>query len=254
MEFDLRDKVAVVTGGSRGIGKAIAQAFLEAGASVMLVSRKAEVLEAVQREFAERFGDDRVASVAGNVGDESVPGEVVAETLRRYSAIDILVNNAGTNPHYGSLLTITTSQIDKIFDVNVRAVMLWTQAVWSQYWSVNTDARGAVINLASIGGLSVDRNIAMYNVSKAAVIHLTKQLAPELGPNVRVNTISPGLVKTDMARALWEGREDEIAHNFPLRRLGEPSDIGDLAVFLASDRASWITGSNFVADGGALVS
>jgi NAD(P)-dependent dehydrogenase (short-subunit alcohol dehydrogenase family) len=254
MEFDLKDKVAIVTGGSRGIGKGIAQRFLEAGASVMIVSRKADVLEAVKDHFAQEFGEERVASFAGNAGDEAVPAQVVSETLRRYSKVDILVNNAGTNPHYGSILDITSSQIGKILDVNVRALVLWTQEVWLRHWSLHSDLGGSVINLASIGGLSVDRSIAMYNVSKAAVIHLTKQLAPELGPQVRVNTISPGLIKTDMARALWEGREDEIAQHFPLRRLGRPSDVAELAVFLASDLSSWVTGSNFVVDGGALVS
>ena len=246
MELRLDGKTALVTGGSRGIGKAIAAAFAEAGAQVMISSRKADALEAAAAEMK-----GEVAWFAANAGDPEATEACVTATVERFGAVDILVNNAATNPYMGPLMGLDVSRADKTTQVNQRAILTWTQCAWR----ASMEQRGgSVINISSVGGLTVDPGIAYYNVTKAAVIHLSKNLAGELAPKVRVNVIAPGLVKTDMARALWEPNEVAIAKSMPLRRLGEPEDIANAAVFLASDAASWITGATLVIDGGAMVS
>jgi NAD(P)-dependent dehydrogenase (short-subunit alcohol dehydrogenase family) len=250
MEIRLDGKVALVTGASKGIGLAIARGFAEAGASVMLTSRKPDGLSAAA-DSIKPSGDAQVAWVAANAGDEDAPGHVVGETLTRFGAVDILVNNAATNPYMGPILGISPSQMDKTGQVNQRAVVLWTAAAWQASMK---ERGGNVINIASIGGLHADAGaIGYYNATKAAVIHLTRQFASELAPSVRVNAIAPGLVKTDFARALWEPNEEAMARHTPLARLGEPDDIGNAAVFIASDKASWMTGQTIVVDGGALL-
>jgi NAD(P)-dependent dehydrogenase (short-subunit alcohol dehydrogenase family) len=246
MELRLDGKTALVTGGSRGIGKAIAAAFSEAGAQVMISSRKADALEAAAAEMK-----GEVAWFAANAGDPEATEACVNATVERFGAVDILVNNAATNPYMGPLMGLDVSRADKTTQVNQRAILTWTQCAWR----ASMEQRGgSVINISSVGGLTVDPGIAYYNVTKAAVIHLSKNLAGELAPKVRVNVIAPGLVKTDMARALWEPNEVAIAKSMPLKRLGEPEDIANAAVFLASDAASWITGATLVIDGGAMVS
>jgi NAD(P)-dependent dehydrogenase (short-subunit alcohol dehydrogenase family) len=191
-----------------------------------------------------------VAWFAANAGDPEAAAGCVAATVARFGSVDILVNNAATNPYLGPLIGIDRSRADKIHQVNQWALVAWTQLVWDAWMR---DHGGAIINLASIGGIAVEPAIAYYNATKAAVIHLTKHLASELGPGVRVNALAPGLVRTDLARALWEGFGDQIAARLPLRRLGEPEDVAGAAVFLASDVAGWITGTTLVIDGGALV-
>ena len=245
MDLRLDGKVALVTGGSRGIGRAIAAAFAASGASVMISSRKADALE---RTAAEIPGD--VAWFAANAGDPDAAAACVVATIERFDAVDILVNNAATNPYLGPLIGIDRSRADKIHQVNQWAVVGWTQLVWDAWMR---EHGGAIVNLASIGGIAVEPAIAYYNATKAAVIHLTRHLASELGPGVRVNALAPGLVRTDLSRALWEGFGDAIAERLPLRRLGEPEDVAAAAVFLASDAAGWITGTTLVIDGGALV-
>jgi len=250
MELRLDGKVALVTGASKGIGLAIARGFAEAGASVMLSSRKPDGLEAATASI-KPSGDAQVAWFAANAGDESAPALAVAETASRLGHVDILVNNAAANPYMGPTLGISASQMDKTHQVNQRAIVLWTAAAWDASLK---ERGGSVINISSIGGLSTDLGaIGYYNATKAAVIHLTRQLAGELAPRVRVNAIAPGLVKTDFARALWEANEAGAARMVPLRRLGEPEDIGSAAVFLASDAASWMTGTTMVVDGGMLL-
>jgi len=246
MELRLDGQTALVTGASKGIGLAISRALAESGARVMLSSRKPEGLEAAAATIK---GD--VAWFAANAGDPDAAQACVAATVERFGAVDILVNNAATNPYMGPILGISVSQADKTVQVNQRGVLVWCQAAWDASLK---DSGGSIINIASIGGMGSDGMIGYYNVTKAAVIHLTRQLAFELGPKVRVNGIAPGLVKTDFARALWEGNEKAVASHLPLKRLGEPEDIAGAAVFLASDAARWITGQTLVVDGGALIS
>jgi NAD(P)-dependent dehydrogenase (short-subunit alcohol dehydrogenase family) len=173
----------------------------------------------------------------------------VAATVERFGSVDVLVNNAATNPYYGPLIDLDTPRADKTVRVNQTGYLEWARSAWRAGMS---DQGGVVLNLASIGGLTVEGGLGWYNVTKAAVIHLTSQLAGELGPLVRVNALAPGLVKTEMARALWESGEESIARRLPLRRLGEVEDIANAALFLCSDAASWITGHTLVIDGGAL--
>ncbi len=241
-------KVALITGGSRGIGRAIAARFVEAGASVMITSRKADVLESAAAELR-HAGPGQVEWFAANAGDAGQAGACVAATMERLGRVDVLVNNAATNPYFGPLLGISAGQAEKTVAVNQFGYVAWTSLVWDAWMA---EHGGAVLNIASVGGLSVEANIGYYNVTKAAVLHLSRQMAAELAPNVRVNAIAPGLVKTDMAKALWEPNEAHIAKRMPLHRLGEPDDIGRAALFLCSDAASWITGAHLVIDGGAL--
>ena len=245
MDIRLDGKVALVTGGSRGIGQAIAARFSEAGAAVMISSRRADGLEAAALELG-----SGVAWHAANVGDEEAARSCIDATIERFGGLDILVNNAGTSPYFGPLMDLDGPRAAKTVQVNQQAVLVWTQLAWKAAMSASG---GSVINVASIGGMSVEPSIGWYNVTKAAVIHLTRQLAMELGPGVRVNALAPGLVKTDLARALWERSEDVIASRLPMRRLGMPDDIAKAALFLASDAASWITGQTLVVDGGAMV-
>jgi NAD(P)-dependent dehydrogenase (short-subunit alcohol dehydrogenase family) len=246
MELRLDGKVALVTGASRGIGRAIAAAFADAGARVLISSRKEDAL----KEAASTMTGE-VEWFAANAGDEAGATACVEACVERFGGLDILVNNAATNPYMGPLMGIDQPRADKTVQVNQWAIVMWTQLAWK---AAMQERGGSVINVASIGGMSVEPSIGYYNVTKAAVIHLTKQLAHELAPSVRVNALAPGLVKTDMARALWEPHEQAIAERLPLRRLGEPEDIANAAVFLASDKASWMTGHTMVVDGGALIS
>jgi len=246
MDLRLDDQVAVVTGASRGIGLAVAARFVEAGAQVLLTSRRADGLEAAATSLA---GGDRVAWFAANAGDPAQAAAAVACAVDTFGAVDILVNNAGTNPHYGPMMELDDARAAKTVAVNQQAVVAWTQAAWR---AGLRDRGGSVINVASIGGLSVEPGIGWYNVTKAAVIAITRQLAYELGPAVRVNALAPGLVRTHFARELWERHGDAVAARLPLRRLGEPDDIASAALFLASDAARWITGITLVVDGGAL--
>ncbi len=251
MELRLDGKTALITGASRGIGQAIAASFAEAGASVMLSSRKADALSqakaAIDGVAGDRAGD--VAWHVANAGDPEQAEACVAATVERFGSVDILVNNAATNPYYGPIIEIDTARADKTVRVNQSGYLEWVQAAWRAGMS---ERGGVVLNLASIGGLTVEGGIGWYNVTKAAVIHLTSQLAGEVGPRVRVNALAPGLVKTEFARALWESAEDAIADRMPLRRLGEAEDIANAALFLCSDAASWITGHTLVIDGGAM--
>ena len=172
----------------------------------------------------------------------------MAATVERFGSLDILVNNAATNPYFGPIIDIDQGRADKTVQVNQSGYLEWTQAAWRAGMA---EHGGTVLNIASVGGLTVEGGIGWYNVTKAAVIHLTSQLAGELGPQVRVNAIAPGLVKTELARALWEPGEEPSPAPAP-RRLGEPEDIANAALFLCSDAASWITGHTLVVDGGAL--
>ena len=245
MEIRYDERVALITGASRGIGLAIAQELAASGARVMISSRKADALEAAVATL-----DGEGAWFAANAGEPAEAEACVAATMERFGRIDILVNNAATNPYMGKTIDIDRPRLDKTISVNWAGPLLWTQLAW-QAWM--QEHGGSVLNIASIGGLSVETSIGAYNATKAALLHLTRTLAAELAPGVRVNAIAPGLVKTDMARALWEPNEAAIAKMMPMARLGEPADIAHAAVFLASDQASWITGTTTVIDGGALL-
>jgi NAD(P)-dependent dehydrogenase (short-subunit alcohol dehydrogenase family) len=251
MELRLDGKTAVITGASRGIGQAMASSFAAAGASVMLSSRKADALAQAKAEIDEVSGEraGEVAWHVANAGDPEQAEACMAATVDRFGSVDILVNNAATNPYYGPIIEIDTARADKTVRVNQSGYLEWAQSAWRAGMS---ERGGVVLNLASIGGLTVEGGIGWYNVTKAAVIHLTSQLAGELGPRVRVNALAPGLVKTEFARALWESAEEAIAARMPLRRLGEAEDIANAALFLCSDAASWITGHTLVIDGGAM--
>ncbi len=245
MDVRLDGRVALITGGSRGIGLAIAQEMAASGARVMISSRKADVLEAAVATL-----DGEGAWFAANAGDPDEAAACVAATVERFGTVDILVNNAATNPYMGKTIDIDRPRLDKTISVNFAGPLMWTQLAWQ---AAMREHGGSVLNIASIGGMSVETSIGAYNATKAALLHLTRTLAAELSPGVRVNAIAPGLVKTDMARALWEPNEAAFAKTLPMRRLGEPADIGRAAVFLCSDAASWITGTSLVVDGGALL-
>lgn len=242
MEISLHGKVALITGASRGIGKAIANSYVQAGAQVMLSSRKEDDLRAAAKEIG---GDTEI--FAANGGDIDAAQACVLATIERFGGIDILVNNAATNPYAGPTLGIDPSRYDKTFQVNLRGPLFWTQAVWNACMEKKP---GVILNIASVGGLRAEGSLGVYNLTKAALIHLTKQLARELGPT-RVVGIAPGLVKTDFAKMLVDNFGDQLAAAIPTGRLGEPQDIANLATFLVSDLASWITGETYVIDGGA---
>ncbi|MGH1502626.1 MAG: SDR family oxidoreductase [Acidimicrobiales bacterium] len=246
MELRLDGKVALITGGSRGIGKEIARTFAEAGARVMIVSRKAETLE----EAAAEIGHG-CAWHSANIGDAESAQAAVAATIEAFGGLDILVNNAATNPYAGPMIDVDLARWDKTIQVNLTAPLLWTQAAWN---AAMKESGGVVLNISSVGGLMTSPVLGVYDLTKSALIHMTQQLGAELGPKVRVNAICPGLIKTDFARMLWEGeRGVEVAKQYPLGRLGETADIAGAALYLAADTGSWITGQHLVLDGGGLV-
>jgi len=242
MEISLRGKTAIVTGASRGIGKAIAKSFVEAGAQVMLTSRKIDALQAAAKEM-----DGETDVFAANAGEIDQAQACVDATMKRFGKIDILVNNAATNPYYGQTLGVDSARFDKTFQVNLKGPLFWSQAVWNASMQ---NKPGVILNIASVGGLRAEHGLGVYNLTKAAVIHLTSQLACELG-KTRVVGIAPGLVKTLFASVLIENVGEKLASALPTKRLGEPQDIANLALFLCSDLASWITGETYVIDGGA---
>jgi len=247
--FDLSGKVALVTGATRGIGKSIAEELARAGAKVAICSRKAEACEQVRAEF-EKSGFQVLARPC-NVSRKEDLQALVDATAGKWGGIDIVVANAAVNPYYGPLTGISDEAFDKIFANNVKSV-LWLAGMTLP----GMKSGGSLILVGSIGGLLANTVIGAYGISKAAGHHLVRNLAAEWGPkNVRVNAIAPGLVKTEFARALWEDekRARERIEATPLRRLGEPRDIGGIAVFLASPAAAFITGQCIVADGGVTI-
>jgi NAD(P)-dependent dehydrogenase (short-subunit alcohol dehydrogenase family) len=247
---DFAGRVALVTGGTRGIGFGIAQELVSRGARVVLTARKPDELE---KAVAELGGESVALAARGSADDEAHQAEAVALAVERFGRLDHLVNNAAVNPQYGPLVEADLSAVRKVFEVNVTAVLGWTQQAVRQGLGQRTAEGGSVLNVASVGGLRSGSPIGAYNASKAAVIHLTRQLGAELGPQVRVNAIAPAVVKTDFAKALYEGREADVAAAYPMGRLGVPADTSKAAAFLLSDDASWITGETLVVDGGVTV-
>ena len=248
--FDLAGKVAIVTGSSRGIGRAIAMRLAEQGAKVVISSRKLEPCEEVVAEIVAKYGKDHAIAIPANISSKDQLRSLAEETTKRFGKIDILVCNAASNPYYGPLAGISDEQFRKILDNNVIA----------NHWLISFVApqmierkEGSIILVSSIGGLRGSTAIGAYNVSKAADFQLARNLAAEFGPhNVRVNCIAPGMVRTDFARALWENPAYMKAHNSraPLGRIGEPDEIAGAAVFLASRASSFMTGQTIVVDGG----
>lgn len=242
---DLQGRTAIITGGSRGIGLAIGQRLAEAGANVVLTSRKQENADAAAAQV-----DGNVLGVAAHVVEDDAAQRCIDLALERFGSVDILVNNAGTNPAFGPLIDQDHAQFAKIFDINLWGPLLWTSCAVKSWMG---EHGGAVINTASIGGMSFGPLMGMYNATKAALIHVTKQLALELSPGVRVNAICPGVVRTKMAEVLWKEHEQALSTTTPLGRIGEPVDVAGAVAFLVSDAASWITGQTLVIDGGQIL-
>ncbi|MCV2396229.1 SDR family oxidoreductase [Actinotalea sp. M2MS4P-6] len=242
----LTGRVAVVTGASRGIGHAIAGRLAADGASVVLTARSADGLAAA----AQSLPADRVRVVAGRAQDAEHRREAVATAVREFGGLDILVCNAGINPVYGPLDGLDLDAARKVLEVNVLGTLGWVQQACAA--GLGTRAGAAVLTMSSVTASVPSPGIGWYGVSKAAVSHLTVTLAAELGPRIRVNALAPAVVRTQFARALYEGREDEVAARYPLGRLGTPEDVADAAGFLCSDEAGWITGQVLGLDGGLL--
>jgi NAD(P)-dependent dehydrogenase (short-subunit alcohol dehydrogenase family) len=246
--FQLTERVAIVTGASRGLGSAIAEGLAEQGARVVLSSRKQEDLDREAARLNERFPGSAVA-VAAHAGRQDDLARLVDRTLERFGRIDILVNNAGTNPYFGPLIDADPAVWDKTFEVNLRGYFLLTQLVYRAWMEQNG---GAVLNIASTGGLRPSIGLGVYDVTKAGVIMLTRQLARELGGRVRVNCIAPGLFRTRFAEALWSNEAvlERVVQGNPFGRIGSPDEIAGAAVFLVSDAASYVNGQVLVIDGG----
>ena len=247
-QFDLTGRVAIVTGASRGIGKAIAETYARAGAKVVLASRKQEALddaaEAIRATGGEAIG------IAAHNGDKDALNALVEQTVTHYGKLDILVNNAATNPHFGSLLEAADSFWQKTIEVNLMGNVWLSQAVVKE---MRDNGGGKIINVASIVGLTPGRFQGIYSVTKAGVISLTKTLAVELGAdNIQVNAIAPGLVQTKFAQALWGNPDllDQVLARTPAGRIGQPADITGMALYLASAASNFTTGAVFVLDGG----
>jgi NAD(P)-dependent dehydrogenase (short-subunit alcohol dehydrogenase family) len=248
--FDLSGKTAIITGSSRGIGKAIAHRLAEHGANVVISSRKADACEAAATEINDAVGRRAAIAIPCNIADKEALQQLVSETERAFGKVDILVCNAASNPYFGPMGNMSDEQFTKILQNNIV----------SNHWLINMVAPamrdrkdGAIIIISSIGGLRGTEVLGAYAISKAADMQLARNLAAEFGPdNVRVNTIAPGLIRTDFARALWENPDilKRSTERTPLRRIGEPDEISGMAVFLASKAGAFTTGQTFVIDGG----
>jgi NAD(P)-dependent dehydrogenase (short-subunit alcohol dehydrogenase family) len=250
-DFSLRDKVAVITGGSHGIGRAIALRFAEAGASVVVSSRKSENVQAVAQEIKTAGG--QALALDAHVGDPAAIDRLVEHTVATYGRLDIVVNNAATNPHFGPLLTADEGQWDKILDTNTKGAFRVCKATVPQ---MQKGGGGKIINLVSVAGLQPSPGMGVYGISKAALIMLTKVLALELGhANIQVNAIAPGIIKTRFSRVLWQTPQiaDPVLKTLPLGRFGEPADVAGLAVYLASSASDYVTGAVFTVDGGMTI-
>ena len=251
--FSLEGQVAVITGSSRGIGRAIALRMAEHGAKVVVSSRKVAACEEVVKTIQDKYGKDRAIAIAANISSKDNLANLVAETERHWGQVNVLVCNAASNPYYGPQAGIADEQFRKILDNNIVA----------NHWLINLVApqmiqrkAGSIMIVSSIGGLRGSSVIGAYCISKAADMQLARNLAVEYGPhNVRVNCIAPGLIKTDFARALWEDEAmlKERMVTTPLRRIGEPDEIAGAAVFLASQAGSYVTGQSLVVDGGVTI-
>lgn len=246
--FDLMGKVALITGASRGIGQAIAEAYAAAGAKIVLSSRKTEGLNTAA-DAIRATGGEALAVTAHN-GDKAALQALVKSAMEAYGRIDVLVNNAATNPHFGSLLEAEDSLWQKTLEVNLMGNVWLTQAVVPV---MKAQGGGKIVNIASVNGIRPGRMQGIYSITKAAVINLTQTLAMELADaNIQVNAIAPGLVQTRFAQMIWENEtlREEIVDRTPAGRIGQPSDIAGMALYLATPASDWTTGQVFVVDGG----
>jgi NAD(P)-dependent dehydrogenase (short-subunit alcohol dehydrogenase family) len=251
--FDLSGKVAVVTGSSRGIGRAIVERMAEQGAKVVVSSRNQEPCDEVAAAINAKYGETRAIAVAANISSKEKLTHLVDEAMRAFGQIDVLVCNAASNPHYGPMATLPDDKFRKILENNVIANH-WLVGMVSPQMIARKD--GAIIIVSSIGGLKGNAIIGAYNISKAADFQLARNLAVELGPhNVRINCIAPGLIRTDFARALWENPDNlkNSTSRTPLGRIGEPDEIAGAAIYLASKAGTFMTGQMIVVDGGATI-
>jgi NAD(P)-dependent dehydrogenase (short-subunit alcohol dehydrogenase family) len=242
--MDLTGKTALVTGASRGIGQAAAQRLAELGANVILTARTQDAADAAAEKISGAVG------FAAHVADEDAARRCVGFAIERFGRLDILVNNAGTNSAYGLLTEQNYSAFRKTVDVNMWAPIMWSSLA-AQAWM--SQHGGAIVNTASLGALTTEPKLGVYNATKAALIALTKQSAVELAPTVRVNAVAPGVVRTKLSELLWREHEQTLTDSLPLARIGEPEDVGWAIAFLASDAAAWITGQTLVIDGGAIL-
>lgn len=240
--MDLTGKTAVVTGASLGIGFAIAQRLVESGARVVLTSRDAESAERAAAEIG-----DSARGVGAHAADEDEARRCLEYAIDEFGSVDILVNNAGTNPALGRVTEQSRAKVFKTLEVNTWAPVMWTGLAADQWMA---EHGGTVIHTASASAFLLTENVGVYGASKGALVHLTKYMARELAPRIRVNAIAPGVVRTRMSQARWRDGEDETVARIPLGRLGEPSDIAAAALFLASDASSWMTGTTLTIDGG----
>ena len=246
--LDLNNKTAIVSGGSKGIGKAIATKLAQAGANVVICSRKKENLDSAADQALSN-GLTLIPIECNTSNKESIQS-VVDYTIEKFDKVDVLVNNAAANPYYGPILNSEDSHWDKIFDVNVKGYFNFAKACSKTMIANNS---GKIINVASIAAKTPLEGLGVYNISKAAVVMLTKVLAKELGVhNINVNTLAPGLIKTDFSKALWENEDtyNKIVKSIPQGKMGSPDDISGMALYLASEASDFVTGSIFTVDGG----
>ncbi|MEU5790593.1 SDR family oxidoreductase [Micromonospora purpureochromogenes] len=236
-------RTAIVTGASRGIGLAIAERLVAEGAKVVITARKQEALD----QAVAQLGPEHALGIAGHADDVEHQAEVVARAVDTFGSVDLLVNNTGINPTYGPMVELDLTAARKIFEVNCLAALSWVQQAYRGWMK---EHGGAVVNVSSVAGLRPAPGIGFYGASKAMLTHLTQELAVELGPDIRVNAVAPAVVKTKFATALYEGREEQVAAAYPLKRLGVPDDIGSVVAFLLSADAAWMTGQLLVVDGG----
>ncbi|MFD3595571.1 SDR family oxidoreductase [Nocardia sp. NPDC058640] len=249
MTTDLLGRTALVTGASRGIGLATAAELMRRGANVLITARKPEPLEAAATELRALGHTGQVSTIAGNAGDADARAEAVARAVTEFGSLDILINNTGINPVYGALMDADLGGVSKIFDVNVVGSLGYVQQAYRAWMA---EHGGAIVNVASVAGIRSSGVISAYGASKAALIRLTEELAWQLGPNIRVNAVAPGVIKTKFADALYADDEERAASVYPMKRLGVPEDVARLIAFLVSDEAAWITGDCVRVDGGLL--
>ena len=243
----LTDQTAIVTGASRGIGLAIAKRLVAEGAHVVITARRPEALEEAVEALG---GPDKARFVAGSADDAAHQDGVIATATEAFGPVTLMGNNTGINPVFGPLMDLDLDAARRIVETNCLAALAWVQKLHADGLA---ERGGSIVNVASVAGVRPAPGIAFYGASKAMLIHLTEELAVELGPTIRVNAVAPAVVKTKFAKALYEGREEQVSAPYPLKRLGRPEDIAGAVAYLLSDDAAWVTGQTLVLDGGVLL-